>query len=278
MPSLFGGKCRWDVCHPQTGERQENPLLMDDNLPWSFACYNKSGWINKESFVVWFKKFIEFSNPLPNKLVLLILDGHESHTKTLELIQIARDKNVMLARQWLIAHPGRAVTINQVGKLMDGAFTRAALMQTAIKGFFKTGICPLDRNIFPDHMYAPSDTTDRPEAASEPQPSTCGSILQQGAAESQPSTSGNASGFFSPSSEERSTFTISPKILMHPLKEVERTQKKKSCRKKGKTVILTSSPNKKELEIEMEKKEGSKKAKEARKESQNKKLPERKTT
>ncbi|KAG8229218.1 hypothetical protein J437_LFUL008854 [Ladona fulva] len=76
--------------------KQENSLLMNDAPPGSFACYNESEWINKESFVVWFKKFIEFSNPLPNKPLLLILDGHESHTKSLELIQLARDKNVTL--------------------------------------------------------------------------------------------------------------------------------------------------------------------------------------
>ncbi|KAG8236980.1 hypothetical protein J437_LFUL016891 [Ladona fulva] len=156
--------------------KRENPLLMDDALPGSFAYYDESGWIDKESFVVWFKKFIEFSNPSANKPVLLILDGHESHTKSTHRLQ-PLDASFMCplstfyvqeVRQWLIAHPGRTVTINQVGKLMNGAFTRAALMQTAIKGFFKTGICPLDRNIFPEHMYAPSGTTDRAESAFEP--------------------------------------------------------------------------------------------------------------
>ncbi|KAG8233472.1 hypothetical protein J437_LFUL014018 [Ladona fulva] len=229
--------------------KQENPLLMDDTPPEFFASYTESGWVNKESFVVWFKKFIEFSNPSPNKPVLLILNRHESHTKSLELIQLACDKLVCFSphtthcfqllldmsfmcplstfyeqevRQWLIAHPGRAVTINQVRKLMNDAFARAVLMQTAIKGFFKTGICCLDRTLFPDYMYAPSDTTDRPEAACDPQPSTCGPILQQeGAAVYQPSTYGNASGFSSPALGEWSIFTISPKTLMPPLKETK---------------------------------------------------------
>ncbi|KAG8230768.1 hypothetical protein J437_LFUL008851 [Ladona fulva] len=144
---------------------------------------------------------------------------------------------------------------------MNSVFTRAALMQTAIKGFFKTGICPLDRNIFPEHMYEPSDTTDRPEAASEPQPSTCGPILQQeGAVESQ---------FCKCIRVLQPSFRRA--ILMPSPKEIERTLKKNSCRRKGKTVILTSSPYKKELAMK-------KKSKEARKESQNKKLPERKNS
>ncbi|KAG8233926.1 hypothetical protein J437_LFUL005132 [Ladona fulva] len=69
---------------------------------------------------------------------------------------------------------------------------------------------------------------------------------------------------------------------MPPPKEIERTQKKNSCSKRGKTVILTSSPYKKELEIEMGKKEDAKKAKEPEKKSKHiitrkKKQPEKKT-
>lgn len=65
-------------------------------------------------------------------------------------------------------HPGRPVTIHQVGKLYGSAFLKAAVMQTAINGFSQTGIYPLNRNIFPEHLFAPSLTTDRPTP--EPRP------------------------------------------------------------------------------------------------------------
>jgi hypothetical protein len=35
-------------------------------------------------------------------------------------------------------------------------------MQTATNGFRQTGIYPLNRNIFLEHIFAPSLTTDRP--------------------------------------------------------------------------------------------------------------------
>lgn len=35
-------------------------------------------------------------------------------------------------------------------------------MVTAINGFRKTGICPFNPDIFPDHLFAPSLTTDQP--------------------------------------------------------------------------------------------------------------------
>lgn len=171
--------------------KRENPLLMDEAPPGSFAIYHESGWIQKESFLIWFKKFLDFSSPKPDKPVLLLLDGHASHTKSLELINLARERNVILlcfpphcthrlqpldvslmaplatfyeqeVRKWLINHPGRCVTIFQVAKLFGTAFQRAAVMQTAINGFQKTGIYPFNRDIFPDYLYAPSETTERP--------------------------------------------------------------------------------------------------------------------
>ncbi|GBM38786.1 hypothetical protein AVEN_210521-1 [Araneus ventricosus] len=65
-------------------------------------------------------------------------------------------------RQWLATHSGRAVTIPQAAKLYGAAFLKAAGMQTSVNGFKRTGIFPLNRNIFPDHLFAPSITTDRP--------------------------------------------------------------------------------------------------------------------
>ncbi|GBM87720.1 hypothetical protein AVEN_50882-1 [Araneus ventricosus] len=120
--------------------KKENSLLMNDAPPGSFAVYHESGWINKETFLVWFKTFIEHSNPGPKQPVLLIINGHNSHTKSLELVNLARANNVVLlcypphttqrlqpldvsfmaplstfyeqeTRKWLINHPGRCVTI-----------------------------------------------------------------------------------------------------------------------------------------------------------------------
>ncbi|GBN90041.1 hypothetical protein AVEN_136776-1, partial [Araneus ventricosus] len=146
--------------------KKENPLLMDDAPPGSFAVYHESGWINKETFLVWFKKFLEHSNPGPKKPVLLIIDGHNSHTKSLELVNLAWANNVVLlcfpphtthrlqpldvsfmaplstfyeqeTRKWLINHPGRCVTIYQVGKLFKAAFSRAATVYYRCEGVWK---------------------------------------------------------------------------------------------------------------------------------------------
>lgn len=211
--------------------KRENPALMDDALPGSFAYYHETGWITTDSFLVWFKQFIEFSNPKPDKPVLLLLDGHRAHSKSIALINAAREKNVILlcfpphtshrlqpldvsfmaplsvyyeqeVRKWLINHPGRVVTIAQVAKLYSSAFQRAASVQTAVKGFEKSGICPFNRDVFPDSAFAPSETTERPMEQTQDQidrPSTLGHISsreptphQLTSVDNTPSTSGTS--------------------------------------------------------------------------------------
>lgn len=260
--------------------KRENALLMDDAPPGSFAVYHESGWINKETFLVWFKKFVEHSNPGPTKPVLLILDGHHSHTKSLELVNFARENNVVLicfpphtthrlqpldvsfmaplsafyeqeTRKWLIHHPGRYVTIYQVGNLFKNAFSRAATVQNAMNGFKKTGIYPFNRDVFPEHLFAPSETTEKP--ANNPLERHLAS--SDGIVTPPPSTS---SFGISPAIEPQtcSAYNISPKIIMPLPQEIERMKKKVNDKRRGKTAILTSSPYKAELEaMEQEKNE-----------------------
>uniref|UniRef100_A0A146KT86 Tigger transposable element-derived protein 6 n=1 Tax=Lygus hesperus TaxID=30085 RepID=A0A146KT86_LYGHE len=171
--------------------KKANPRLMIGAPPGSFATYHSSGWIQKDLFLVWFEKFIQFANPSAQNPVLLILDGHASHTKSVELINRARDNHVHIlclpphcthrlqpldvsfmlplntyyeqeARNWMIQNPGCAITIYEVAQIFSQAFGRAAVMQTAVNGFRETGISPFNRNAIPDHLYIPSETTDHP--------------------------------------------------------------------------------------------------------------------
>lgn len=49
-----------------------------------------------ELFLAWFKKFVAFSKASKDFPVLLILDGHSTHTKNLEVIDYARENGVSL--------------------------------------------------------------------------------------------------------------------------------------------------------------------------------------
>ncbi|XP_057294584.1 uncharacterized protein LOC130623104 [Hydractinia symbiolongicarpus] len=53
-----------------------------------------SGLINTELFMAYLKNFAEHTKPTKDDCVLLILDGHRSHTKNIALIDFARDNDI----------------------------------------------------------------------------------------------------------------------------------------------------------------------------------------
>jgi len=55
--------------------------------------------------------------------------------------------------KWLRSHPGRVVTVYQIGELFGNAYKRAATGETAAKGFRATGLFPCDKNIFRPHDF-----------------------------------------------------------------------------------------------------------------------------
>nr|XP_012559627.2 MFS-type transporter clz9-like [Hydra vulgaris] len=140
--------------------------LMDGAPP---GAYHPSGWIQTDLFINWLKKFILHTGDTKDSPVLLILDGHATHTKSIELIDIARENGVILLclpphcthkmqpldisfmkplstfydhnlRKWLRTNPGRVVTQFQIASLFEASYLDAATMTNAINGFKKAGI------------------------------------------------------------------------------------------------------------------------------------------
>ncbi|CAF4948054.1 unnamed protein product [Pieris macdunnoughi] len=56
----------------------------------SIGKVHPSGLIQTHLFTEWFQHFIEYVKPTEASPVLLILDGHYSHTKNIELIDLAK--------------------------------------------------------------------------------------------------------------------------------------------------------------------------------------------
>ncbi|KAJ4433337.1 hypothetical protein ANN_15596 [Periplaneta americana] len=59
-----------------------NNQLMNDCPPGATAEYHPSGWMQSEIFFSWFKRFVMWSRATKESPVLLLLDGHFTHTKT----------------------------------------------------------------------------------------------------------------------------------------------------------------------------------------------------
>lgn len=155
-----------------------------------FIC-NGSGWMTVNDFTAWFDHFLSFTRPTKERPILLILDGHASHTKNLALIEKARTHHVTVLslpphcshklqpldvsfmgpiksnlskaiEKLLKTNPGKVVSINDVSSLLGTAFMETASTAVAVNGFQKTGISPFNKFIFNDDDFAPADVTDIP--------------------------------------------------------------------------------------------------------------------
>ncbi|KAJ4440821.1 hypothetical protein ANN_10667 [Periplaneta americana] len=144
---------------------------------------------------------------------------------------------------WLRSNPGRIVTQCQVSKLHGSAFVRAATMITAINGFRKTGIWPVNPYVFGEHDYAPSETTDRPVP---PSPDEAPSSKASDPIVNQPTTSHDTE-------KNIRKLSFTPEDIL-PIPSCSGLNLKKKTLKQEKTAILTESLYKNELQMEIDSK------------------------
>ncbi len=159
-------------------------------------------------------------------------------------------------------HPGRTISIYKVAGLVKQACMSAMTPTNITSGFRATGIYPYNRDIFPHEDYAPSMVTDRPNpekpstsaAADPPGPSyeepTHATGLEAGPDPGEPPAT-----LPEPNPEHSSSDAtgsgvhgsyVSPKVILSLPKA--RARRPRMMRKKVKTIIVTDTPEKMELE------------------------------
>ncbi|XP_034839890.2 uncharacterized protein [Maniola hyperantus] len=306
--------------------KRMKPELMLNAPRGSSAFCHESGWIQKDIFTEWFKKFIKFSRASVDNPVLLLLDGHASHTKNLDIIELGRINGVHVlsfpphcthrlqpldvgfmkpfstyyteaANNWLRFNPGKVITQFQVAELVDKAFQKAATLSNAYNAFRATGIWPLNPDVFTEADFLAAATTDiempeetprdnehgpsliRPEEAppidelglsvtndhAALQINITPPLVNDEAITAQPGTSSNegvtepllsitcnesfSKKYLTNNDEQQpstsTSFFIAPKDIMPVPKTTKRTRPNI---KRGKTVEITSSPYREELE------------------------------
>ncbi|XP_067140159.1 uncharacterized protein [Centruroides vittatus] len=62
--------------------------LLNGAAPGTWAECHSSGWMQGNIFISWFKRFVKLSRASKERPVLLLLDGHSTHTKNIELIDM----------------------------------------------------------------------------------------------------------------------------------------------------------------------------------------------
>jgi hypothetical protein len=64
--------------------------------PGCIVQISDTGYSNSELFLIWLKEFIKLVKPSKENKVLLLLDGHTSHSKNLAAIELARANGVII--------------------------------------------------------------------------------------------------------------------------------------------------------------------------------------
>ncbi|XP_046397042.1 uncharacterized protein LOC124163957 [Ischnura elegans] len=172
--------------------RQRMKVELQDGSPPGtvFACH-PSGWMQTDIFTQWFEHFLHFAKPSEDDPVLLVLDGHATHTRNLDFIEKARKTHttvvcipphcshklqpldvafigpfntfyIQAIERFLRNNPGRQVTQYQVSRLLGESFLSAAIPTVAVKGFRRCGIVPINRDVFTDVDFVASTTTEIP--------------------------------------------------------------------------------------------------------------------
>lgn len=172
-----------------------------------------TGWMNSTIFPEVIKHFIKHSYASKENPCILIMDNHESHL-CLEALDLAKNAGVHILTlhphtsaklqpldvgiygpfkifynaaidSWLMRHPGKPITIYDLGEVIGIAFQKAMTPVNISKAFKKCGIYPFDKFIFTEEDFLPSSVTDRPcpdaphTSSSEKKPATLQNLATQ---------------------------------------------------------------------------------------------------
>ncbi|XP_065649038.1 uncharacterized protein LOC136078106 [Hydra vulgaris] len=169
--------------------KRMKPEITIGAPPGTVFSTQEKGWMSNEGFLDWLNHFIKVVKPLKQSKVLLILDGHVTHSKNLAAIYLARNAGVRMVslpphtthrlqpldvaffgplgtyydeamRKWMRSHISQPVTTWQVAELFGHAYSQAASLRIAMKGFQASGLWPLDINVFTDSDFTASSFTD----------------------------------------------------------------------------------------------------------------------
>ena len=129
------------------------------------------------------KHFAKHTKCTTDNKVLILVDGHASHTKSIEVLKFRESSGIILlslpphtthrlqpldyaffkplktaynsaCSAWMKSHVGRVITVRQFGEIFNNAYMKVASIQIAVNGFKSCGISPLNKNIIADSEYA----------------------------------------------------------------------------------------------------------------------------
>jgi len=226
-----------------------------------------------EEFLTFMKHFANHTRPSVDRKILVLLDNHVSHL-FLPVIDFCRSVGIVLLSfpphcshklqpldrsvygpfkkfinqnmtAWMHNNPEKRITIYDIPHISCGAIISAATPKNILNGFSVSGIWPFNRDAFSEDEYAPSSVTDimidiQAQTSSEP--------VKHVEATDTPSFQSEKIILHDVDQQPSETMISPEQIKPYPKVQFKEKALKKGGRKKGKTAILTDTPEKIELE------------------------------
>lgn len=165
--------------------------LMNGAPAGAVSACHISGWIQTDIFTQWFEHFLKCTKPSAEDPIVLVLEGHYSHSRNHDFIVMARENFVRVVylppysshkmqplevgfmnplktyyseeiENWLRADPGSVVNHDSMVSIFGKAYIRAAVMSASVNGFKKTGLVPFNRHVFEEHEFTESVSSSGP--------------------------------------------------------------------------------------------------------------------
>lgn len=252
-----------------------------------------SGWMTKELFLKVLKHIKHHTQCSSESPILILMDNHETHC-SLETILFARENGMVLVtfpphtshrlqpldvavyspfksklavamNEWMIMHPGRAVTIHDLAGIANTAYTSSFTMKNITEGFRKTGTWPLNRLIFSDDDFDCAFVTDRP--LPENNENNLMETEEPVSISTQPLSSAQPVPTTSAQLVPSTSTAVTPEIIRPFPKAAPR--KNNRMRRKVKSRVLTETPEKNQIAEETRAREQKKQKSEANKMKRN---------
>lgn len=103
------------------------PELLNGCPPGTIARCHPSGWIQAHIFTDWLNHFINYVKPTQEDQVVLILDGHSSHTRNLDVIILGREHGVIIV---CLPPPPHIAQIAAYGRVFHEPFQKLLLSRS----------------------------------------------------------------------------------------------------------------------------------------------------
>lgn len=259
-----------------------NNTMVESGPPGSIILGNSPGshWMTQTLFLEVLKHIVQQTKCSNNDPILILMDNHESHC-SLEAVLYARENGITFVtfpphcshklqpldvgvlgpfkakmkiaqNDWMTCNPGKTISIHTLPSLVNTSFNSTFTRTNIISSFKKPGLWPFNRLVFSDEDFMSVSVTDRPAPTDinnsklETQFSLndFNSPSTPGCSKNTEATSSGSSVACIPTNVMLSPEDIRPYPKAAPRSALTRG------RRRGKSRILTETPEKDRLEEE----------------------------